>query len=197
MPLVLKWWVLSLGIAAAVAADKPRFQVGPASSYPARATQENVTIAVKVFETGGEEGPFGKEHPYKHGVLPVLVVIQNDGKQSLRVDRIQAEYLRPDGERLEATPPGEVRFVNSPRKPGVIAGPVGVKVTRRKNPLENAAIEERAFSAKMIPPGDSASGFFYYQTGFQLGAKLYITGLAEAGSGKELFFFEIPLREAR
>ena len=45
----------------------------------------------------------------------------------------------------------------------------------------------------MLPPGQSASGFFYFQTGLQRGATIYLSGLAEAATGKELFFFEIPL----
>ena len=31
--------------------------------------------------------PFGNLNPWRYGVLPVLVVIQNDGKDALRVDR--------------------------------------------------------------------------------------------------------------
>jgi hypothetical protein len=53
--------------------------------------------------------------------------------------------------------------------------------------------DERAFVAKMIPPGDSAYGFFYYQTGHRRGSQLYIRGLREAQTGNELFFFEIPM----
>ena len=46
---------------------------------------------------------------------------------------------------------------------------------------------------KMLPPGDSAYGFFYFQTGHSRGTSLYISGIREAQSGKELFYFEIPL----
>jgi hypothetical protein len=45
----------------------------------------------------------------------------------------------------------------------------------------------------MLPTSQSASGFFYFQTGLQRGATIYLNGLREAGSGKELFYFEIPL----
>jgi hypothetical protein len=45
----------------------------------------------------------------------------------------------------------------------------------------------------MLPPGDSAYGFFYFQTGHSRGTSLYISGIREAQSGKELFYFEIPL----
>jgi hypothetical protein len=45
----------------------------------------------------------------------------------------------------------------------------------------------------MLPPGQSASGFFYFQTGLRAGSTIYLNGLEEAGSGKQLLFFEIPL----
>jgi hypothetical protein len=40
----------------------------------------------------------------------------------------------------------------------------------------------------------SASGFFYFQTGLQRDATLYISGITEAGTGRELLFFEVPLK---
>ena len=54
-------------------------------------------------------------------------------------------------------------------------------------------IEGRAMSAKILPPGESASGFFYFQTIMQPGSMIYLNGLYEAASGKEIFYFELPL----
>ena len=45
----------------------------------------------------------------------------------------------------------------------------------------------------MLPPGDTASGFFYFHTASHAGSILYVTGIEEAATGQELFFFEIPL----
>jgi hypothetical protein len=45
----------------------------------------------------------------------------------------------------------------------------------------------------MLPPGQSASGFMYFETGLQRGATIYIRGMTEASTGKELLFFELPL----
>ena len=66
-------------------------------------------------------------------------------------------------------------------------------MNRNKNPLAEWEIEGRAFSAKMIPPHDKASGFFYFQTGSRGGATVVVSGLRDAKSGEELFFFEIPM----
>jgi hypothetical protein len=45
----------------------------------------------------------------------------------------------------------------------------------------------------MVAPGLAASGFLYFQTQLQNGATIYLSGLTEARSGKELFYFEIPV----
>ena len=45
----------------------------------------------------------------------------------------------------------------------------------------------------MLPPGESANGFFYFQAIPESGATLYITGIRNAATGQELFYFELPL----
>ncbi len=46
----------------------------------------------------------------------------------------------------------------------------------------------------MLPAGKTASGFFYFKTDLQKGATLYLSGMTEAATGKELLYFEIPLQ---
>jgi hypothetical protein len=197
MPFVFKRLVLLLSIAAAFAADKDTpFRPAPAASFKNHQTNAQVTIGVEPYDSGEKvKTAFGKLDPYDYGILPVLVVIQNDSSKSIRLDKIRAEYVGPGENRIEATPAREVRYLRGPDRPKMIPGPTGqIKVGRgKKNPLDAWEIEGRAFSAQMLPPGQSASGFFYFQTGLQTGSTLYLNGLTEAGTGKELFYFEIPL----
>ena len=199
MPFLFKRLVLFLSIAAACAADKEPavFRPDAAVRYPHRQTNDKVTIAADPYVSGEKvQAAFGKLNPYEYGILPVLVVVQNDGNQSIRLDRIQAVYTGPQGVKVEATPAGDVRYVRGPDRPKITqGGPPGVgKIGRnKKNPLNAWEIEGRGFAAKMLPAGQSASGFFYFQTGLQRGATLYLSGLADAASGQELFYFEIPL----
>jgi hypothetical protein len=199
MPFVFKRLALVLSIAAVQAADKDRaFHVGPAAGYAQKQTQADVIVAAEPYETQTKaKEAFGKLNPYEHGILPVLVVIQNDGKKAIRLDAIKAIYSGPGTNRIEATPAPEVPYVRGPRRPDVVTGPTGgPKIGKsKKNPLSTWEIEGRAFSAKMLPPGQSAHGFFYFQTGLQRGATLLLSGLSEAGTGNELFYFEIPLRQ--
>lgn len=186
--------ILSIAALTSAAKEPPPFKAAPAGSYRAHQTNAKVTIGVDAVTSDEKAKPaFGKNNPYEHGVLPVLVVIQNDSGKALRADRLKLEFLGPTGSRVTATPAADVKYLTGPRRPGVISGPTGrPKVLKRKNPLNTWEIEGRAFSAKMIPAGESASGFFYFETRYYPGSRLYLTGLTEADTGKELFYFEIP-----
>jgi hypothetical protein len=197
MPFVFKRLALFLSIAAAATADKEPtpFKPGPAAGFINHQTNAQVTIGVDPYVTDDKVKPaFGKLSPYQYGVLPVLVVIQNDSDKTIKLDRIKAEYVGPGQDRVEATPAREVRYLHPPARPNMIPGPVGKIVKPKKNPLDEWVIEGRAFSAAMLPPGQSASGFFYFQADVRHGSSIYLSGLTEAGTGKELFYFELPLQ---
>ena len=198
MPFVFKRLALLMSIAAAFAADKETpFKAAPAASYQHHQTNDKVTIGVEPFTTPDQaKTAFGKLNPYPYGILPVLVVIQNDGDQTIRLDHLKAEYVGAGGNRVEATPAKDIRYLySSGKKPTVIPGPTGpVALKPKKNPLDVWEIEGRALVAAVLPAGQSASGFLYFQTGLHATASVYLSGLTEAGTGKELLFFEIPLK---
>jgi hypothetical protein len=126
-------------------------------------------------------------------------VIHNGTGKSLNLEQIRTEYVGPNNSRIEATPVADVPYIQgAPRPKYDASGPIpgsGPRVSRKKNPLKAEQIEVRSFQAKMLPPGEEASGFFYFQTGFQSNSQLYVTGLREAGSGKEIFYVEVPLSD--
>jgi hypothetical protein len=205
MPFIFKRLALFTSIVALLAPynapaankDEPKFAPAPAASYPSHQTSEKITIGVQAYFNDEDAKPvFGKHNPYTYGVLPVLVVIQNDGAKSIRLD-LEAVWVGPNRDRIEATPAKDVRYLKAPSRPNLAPTPIpgAPRITGHKNPLDNWAIEGRAFSAKMLPPGQSAAGFYYFQTGYQRGASIYLSGLREAESGRELLYFEIPLVE--
>ncbi len=194
--------VLFTAWTAAGAADKePRFVPGRADSYPTRQTNEKVTIAAVPYATDDQTRiPFGKLDPNKYGVLPVLIVIQNDTGRALRLDHLKVDYIAPNNGKVESTPAKDVPYLSGLKMPSIQNSPLptgGARVSRKKNPLADPTIDLRAFSAKMLPAGEQASGFFYFQTLHRWSSKIYVTGIEEAGTGKELFYFEIPLTEDR
>ncbi len=160
---------------------------------PHHQTNGQVTIGVDPYVSGDKvAAAFGKLNPYRYGILPVLIAIQNGSGQSIRLDRMKAEYVGPHGDRIEATPAKDVPFTQGVGRPSPPIGPIPPHV--KKSPLNVWEIEGRALAAEMIPPGNSAYGFVYFQTGIQKGATIYLSGMTEAATGKELLFFEIPLQ---
>jgi len=158
-------------------------------------TSQGVTIAAVPYITEEQtKTAFGKLNPNNYSVLPVLLVIENTGNGTIRVDRLKLEYVAPGDVRIENTPARDVKYLEGAARPTMIPGPpVGVHVKTRKSPLNEWEIDGRAFNADMVPPHDKAGGFIYFQTAPGRGAKVVINGLVDAKSGQELFFFEIPL----
>src|ERR1700692_4811136 len=106
--------LISLMAVATLAADnnkdKAKFSPGPASSYQAKQTNDHVTVAVVAYDT--EElahTAFGKLNPNQYGVLPILVIIQNDTDQALKLDRLEVQYTGVDGRHMDATPAQDVQ----------------------------------------------------------------------------------------
>jgi len=188
--------LMSIAVAAADDKDKLPFKAGPASSYPGFQSLDKITIAAVPFVTKEQaQTAFGKVNPYDHGILPVLVVLENATGKALRLD-LQAEYVRPDRKHLDAVPPqdvGHLQGAQRPRMPGTSPNPIPLPRKAKKSPLDIWEIPGRAFSVHMAPVGESVSGFFYFQTPHEPGSKLYLTGIKDAASGKDYFYFEVPL----
>jgi hypothetical protein len=194
MKRVLAGLSILLSISVSFAADKEKFSPGPASSYPAKQVQGKVTVAAVPYVNDDEiRTAFGKANPYKNGVLPILVIIQNDSDQALRLD-LQAEYIDARDRHIDAIPPRDILAAgHAPKRPPPVSSPI--PLPKKKNPLSAWEIPGLAFTARMVPAGESVHGFFYFQSRLEPNSKFYLTGLSEAKSGKELFYFEIPLGE--
>ena len=188
--------IVLLSITTAAAADKDkRFLPGPASSYPVHQTFDKITIAAVPYVTDDQAASaFGKANPNKYGILPILVVLQNDTGKALRLD-LTAEFIDPRNGHLGAMPPGDVVLFDGSRKDSwkvPRASPLPIPRKPRSGPLHVQEIEGRAFNTHLVPAGDSAHGFFYFETPNVPGSKLYLTGIKDAASGKDYFYFEVP-----
>ncbi len=179
--------------------DEAPFRPGGPETFPHHQTISKLTIAADAFTTRAEtDKVFGKKlNPAKYGILPILILVKNDSAQALRLDRMSVEYIRPDRRRLEPLPPEDVRFLNGIKRPNKTGAKLPVPsipgLGGKKNPLESQQVQGWSFAAKMLPPGDSAYGFIYFNSIHWDESILYITGIYEAATGQELFYYEIPL----
>lgn len=184
----------ALSALAAFAADK-RFRAEPASAY-AHQMSDQVTIGAKPYNTQDlTSEAFGKKADLlKYGVLPVLVVVENKRGNALDLRNAEISLVGADGRHVTAISPEDVPYMATNGKhPGMPR--VQIPLPKKKNPLNAPEIVTRAFSAKMLPPGDSASGFFYFEARSEPGDKLYINGLRDARSGQEILYFEFPVEQ--
>ena len=187
--------IVLLSITAAYGADKreSRFVVPKASEMPGSQKVSGVTIGVRAFVSEQEaKQVFGKLNPYRYRVLPVLLVMENESGKAIRLDNMKVQLQTSHGS-VHSVPADEVPYLRGPERPQVKVHPIPRISGPKKNPLAAPEIQERAFVAKMLPPGDSASGFVYFDAEFRGKGVVLVTGLAEAATGQELFYFEIPL----
>ena len=185
----------ALLLAAPKTDDKP-FQPGKAVNY-SHQSSDQVTVGAKAFDNEDlTTEAFGKKADLlKYGILPVLVVIENKREKSLDLKDLQINLVAADGRHVSSIDPEEVAYLGTDgkRKPSQQKLPIPVPLPKRKNPMGAPEIVGRAFAAKMLPPGDSASGFFYFEAKAEAGDSVYLNGLRDARSGREIMYFEFPL----
>jgi hypothetical protein len=195
--LIVLFSVLSLP---AADKEKEKFETGTVSDYTTRQTVDQVTIAAAPYLNDDEaHRAFGKKlNPNDHGVLPVLVLIKNEKGETVTLENMKVELITPDRQRVESTPAQDVQYLSGGQRPKVYQGPIPgtQRVSRKKNPLNAWEIVGRAFAARMLPPKESAAGFFYFRAPYRKGSMLYVTGLRDAATGKDLFYYEIPLDQS-
>ncbi|MCB1021915.1 MAG: hypothetical protein H6509_03630 [Bryobacterales bacterium] len=197
---------LGLAVGAVVAAETS-FQAQTADRYPSKQSQAGVTVAVRAYHEPAEreKSAFEKTDPWKYGVLPVLVVITNQGDAPIALQNLQARFVQGRGEGVDPTSGDDLQYFNpngaQPRqKPSYIPGIPGVNRPKvKKGPLAKQEIIDRQFKAPVVAPGQTASGFFYYFVGRDQdplkGSTIYMSGLKNMQTGQDLFYFEVPLAE--
>ena len=195
--------MISIVFAAAIAWPKESFTTRAADKYPAKQTQADVVVAVKPYRVEKDvKAAFGKAKPYKYGVLPILAVITNRSDHALGLDGLKVRFITADRDGLEPIPPEELAYLKLDTKPKERPPylPSIPGIWRRgvkKGPLAKPEFEQRAFKAPVVPPKSSVSGFFYYLTGNipdpVPGSAIYLSGVKDLNTGRELFYFEISL----
>ncbi len=170
------------------------FRAGAAADY-SHQSSEQITIGAKTFATEDEiSDAFGKKVSLlKYGVLPVLVVIENKRQKTLDLRNLEVNLVAADGRHVTPVSPEDVPFLGTQGRPGASQIPLPVPLPKKKNHLNSPEIVSRAFSAKMLPAGDSASGFFYFEAKPESGDKLYLNGLRDTPSGNDILYFEFPI----
>ena len=203
MKLVRTLPLLIIGFAiAAWANDHKVPPVQPATSFPAVETheKEHVSIAVEPYDTREKESIFRVDY-LGHGVMPVRLIITNDGDRPISLRDARILFYTPGGDRIQAAEPEDVErlMTRTEREGKKIPLPGPFPSVKMKPKASNKNIEQDfnqfEYQALVVEPHTTRAGFLFYDVS-QLdhpleGAKLHLRTLRDA-DGNELFFFEIP-----
>ena len=205
----IQLWTLLFGAFAltlAYAGDKgfnpPR--ATHATTYPLHETHddEKVSIAIDPYDTPDKDAIFKVKYRGS-GLLPIRVIISNDGDKPLMLDNIKIVLVTGQRTKLEAATKDDVlRRISQPSKAGSrptvripIPGPRRQPASVSKEALEE--VDAAIFTTVPVTPHSTNSGFLFFDVidieNPESGAHVYISGI-NAGS-KEIFYFDIPVEK--
>lgn len=176
-----------------------------AKTYPARDEHpmEKVTIAVDPYDLPDKASIFTIDYA-EHGLLPLYVIVTNDGDQPIALANIKVQLnLRDRSKSVPATQTDIIRRItNVKQHGGELPKSYPLPIPKKpKGGVPKGALDEldRAlFQAKAVEPHATQSGFMFFDvTDLQnplAGATLYITGVRNNG-GNDLMYFEVPMEK--
>ena len=175
----------------------PRVQ--PAGAYVAHDVhpQEHLALGVDPYDTKDKAKIFSINWA-EHGIVPILVVVSNDGDKPASLVDGNFEFVTRSREKLQPMSEGDLyRALTKIKNPAT--GP-HIILTPPKRPKggvtekQQDEIEQAMFKAKAVEPHGSQAGFLFFQVGDDphpvKGAHLYLSGVRDS-SGHETMFFEI------
>ena len=175
------------------------WDVNPRESYPAKLTNEGITIAVEpLFNDALAARVFDKDDIVTRGIMPLAIAIFNDNDFPIEVDALSIELIRDD-DHLRTLKPIEV--VNRLfRKDKVV---LGQSVPRAANEKAMQDFDEKFLMGREIAPHGKGGGFIYIKIYDSKGlasylstATVYIPNVYRVDNGSRLMFFEINLDAA-
>lgn len=194
---------LALGLALPVlASDHTPPSVQAATTFAAVEVhdKEQVAIAAEPYDTREKESIFRVDY-LAHGIMPVRIIITNNGDKPISLRDARILFQTADGDRIQAAEPEDVErlMTRKEREGGKIPlpGPLPPIHTKAKASNKDIEADFNAFEygALVVEPHTTRAGFLFYDVS-QLdhplkGAKLHLHQLKDA-DGNELFYFEIP-----
>ena len=197
IPLSLLWLALP-----GVASDHIPPPVEPATTFAAVEVHEDekVAIAAEPYDTREKEAIFHVDY-LKHGVMPVRLVITNNGNRPISLSDARILFMTAAGEKIQAADPEDVERLMSrkEREGGKIPMPGPIPNIKLKPKASDKLIEQDfdtfEYQALVVEPHTTRAGFLFYDVSQLdhplMGAKLHLHELRDA-DGNELFYFEIP-----
>ena len=178
-----------------------------AGTYPSKDShpEEKITAAVDLYNAAPKDDNFVTNYA-QEGILPVFLVITNDGNKPISVNKMQAQLVTSGRAKLDALSAEDimrrVAHVNvSSTNPGGRTTPFPIPGGNKNKKAQQQAeeVNRARFSAFAVEPHTTQAGFLFFDIdGVRnpvQGAHIYLTGMRDAG-GTELMYFDIPVTPA-
>jgi len=173
----------------------------PAKTYPAHDAHqsESVTLGLDPYDLPDKANIFSIRYS-DIGLMPIFVVITNDGDQTVALSGMKAELITVNRTKIPpATEDDIYRRIARPTgtiSPNPLPWPKKAKGSISKDAMEE--IQNTQFAAKAVEPHGTQSGFMLFDVSDisnpLAGAHFYLTGVRDA-KGNELMYFEVPLEK--
>ena len=205
---IISFIVLAVALTAYAAKQFAMPRALPAAEYPAHDSHptEKVTVAADPYDSHDKQRDLFVGDYLGHSLLPVFLVITNNGDKPVSLTDIKIELLTRD--RAKAPPSNDSdlyrRFTKTKRYedkstgarkiPYPIPLPKGDQGAVKKELRDE--FEASRFFARAVEPHGTQSGFVFFDIGGlddpARGATLTITGVKD-GDGNPLMYFEVSL----
>lgn len=190
------------GTFCAAAKDFVMPKAQPAKSYPAHDAHpiEAVIVALDPYDMADKAEIFSV-HYTEEGLLPILLVITNDGEQPVALSGMKAQLVTVNRTKMSPATVDDIYRRLSRPSTSTTPSPLPLPFPRKKvkGGVGKQAMEEiqsAQFGARAVEPHTTQAGFLFFDvSGISTplaGAHFYLTGVRDS-KGDELMYFEIPL----
>ncbi len=190
--------VLVFGVPSVAAKYKIKdLQVRPAVDYAARQAFQNLIIGAYPANTPDKTLElFDTDKLYKKGLMPVLVVVENDGEFPVQINDREIYLVDQSGQRNPSIPFTDVLLeINSKKSKSNLPNIKALqKLVGEEMWLD---FEHKAFDEKIIAPGSSDHGVVFFRLppeGKLEGYRLYFPEIVNITNNARLMFFEFELQ---
>ena len=174
----------------------------PAKTYPAHDEHpaEAVTVALDPYDMADKANIFSV-HYGEMGLLPVFLVVTNDGGQAVSLTGMKAELITVNRTKIPPATEDDVFRRLSRPSASTSSYPLPFPRKKVKGTVSNQArneVQNAQFGAHAVEPHTTQAGFLFFDVaGISTplaGAHFYLTGVRDA-KGNELMYFEVPLEK--
>ncbi len=171
-----------------------------AINYPAHDfhRDDKLAIAADPYDTPEKAKIFSIDFA-AHGLLPVFLIVTNDGDQPVSIANMEITLLTAHRSKLTPIATDDLyrRLSNPQANTRPTPLPIPIPRGKVKGAISQKEMEEitsSQFAAKAIEPHATQSGFLFFDiediSSPLAGAELEVTGVSDA-KGNELLYFEI------